>query len=330
MDVAPARIGRRLRVVAFAGASNWPLWAGVEQGLFRERGLSLELGIVPNSRLMARKLHDGEIDIALTAIDNVVAYVARQGEEDLPHAADFFAFMGVDDGLLSLTVRPDIDDIAGLRGANLGVDALTTGFAFVLRELVGCAGIGAEVNFVSVGNGAERLRGLVEGAQQGTLLNTPLDLIAEEAGMKRLVRASTQLGAYQGIVGAARRSFSKRNGEAMRDFIAGFHASLAWLAEEANAPAAIACLRAHMPGISAAVAAKAYCQLLGGPSGFTRDLAINRVGVATVLALRSRHRGLALSLADADLYIDDSFRAAALASAPRRGRTEQRSSALSK
>ena len=57
---------------------------------------------------MARDLYAGKYDIALTSVDNIVAYNEGQGqgqgqgEARLRGASDFAAFFGVDDGMLSV------------------------------------------------------------------------------------------------------------------------------------------------------------------------------------------------------------------------------------
>ena len=97
-----------LRVVAFAGASNWPYWVAQEKGLFAKEGVETTLDITPNSVELARNLHGGRYDLALSSIDNVVAYNEGQGEADLGGPTDFVALFGVDNGLLSLMAAPDI------------------------------------------------------------------------------------------------------------------------------------------------------------------------------------------------------------------------------
>ena len=41
-------------------------------------------------------LSEGKFDIAMTAVDNVVAYVEGQGEAPIGPQQEFFAFMGSD------------------------------------------------------------------------------------------------------------------------------------------------------------------------------------------------------------------------------------------
>jgi len=296
-----------LSVLAFAGAANWPIWAGLEQGFFSHRGLRLTHRIVPNSRVMARELYDGNAQIALTSVDNVVAYASGQGEETLPERPDFFAFMGVDDGLLTLVARPGIGRVADLRRHRVAVDAQTTGFAFVLRELLDRAGLGAsDFELVSVGNGAQRLQALLAGEVSATLLNTPLDLMAAEAGMSPLMRARHELGDYQGIVGAARRDWAQSNRTQLKGFVDAFAEALQGLAEDEAA--AIRVLREHIPGLSEAVALATHRQLFA-EGGFQQDLRIQMPGLATVLSLRARYAASTLPLGDPASYCDEALAA---------------------
>jgi ABC-type nitrate/sulfonate/bicarbonate transport system substrate-binding protein len=299
------------RVVGFAGAANLPVWAGQEAGIFADAGLEVTLDITPNSRAMATDLHAGRYELALTAVDNIVAYNEGQGEAELPGPADFVALFGVDDGMLNVMAASDVPDIAALAGRSVSVDAMTTGFAFVLREVLGRAGIADAVEWVAVGGGAGRLAALQEGRQAATLLNTPLDLVAEAAGFRRLLRAGEVIGPYQGIVGATRRAAVEPGRVALVAFARAFRDAIAWL--DAHRGDAVALLEARA-GMKPAVAASAAEALLDPGRGLFRDLRIDRAGLGTVLRLRSAHAGLAAPLTDPDRYLDLSIRDAALGS----------------
>ncbi|WP_203071415.1 ABC transporter substrate-binding protein [Falsiroseomonas ponticola] len=295
-----------LNVVAFAGASNLALWAGTKHGVFARHGLEIALSLTPNSKAMASDLHAGCFDLALTAVDNIVAYDEGQGEVELPGPADFVAWLGVDDGMLNVMAVPGIADIAALRGRRVAVDAMTTGFAFVLREILGRAGIADTVEWVAVGGGAQRLAALVEGAQEATLLNTPLDLAAEAKGCLRLARAQDVVGPYQGIVAASRRAVLAEKRAALVAFARAFRETLALLDADHAEAAAILAEGAKMPP---PVAARAVTALLDPLRGITRDLSISEAGLATVLRLRSHFTGKALT--DPSRYLDPSIRAEA-------------------
>lgn len=295
-----------LNVVAFAGASNLALWAGQKHGVFARHGLEIALSLTPNSKAMASDLYAGRFDLALTAVDNIVAYDEGQGEVELPGPADFVAWLGVDDGMLNVMAAPDVADIAALRGRTVAVDAMTTGFAFVLREILGRAGIADAVEWVAVGGGAQRLAALVEGAQAATLLNTPLDLAAEAKGFRRLARAQDVVGPYQGIVAASRAGVLAERRAALVAFARAFRETLALLDAGHAEAAAILAENAKMPP---PVAARAVAALLDPVRGIIRDQAISDDGLRTVLRLRSHFTGKPLD--DPSRYLDPSIRAEA-------------------
>ena len=201
-----ARAAEPLKITAFAGASNLPIWAGLEKGLFAEQNIAPTLEITPGSIQLAKDLFGGKVDLALTAFDNTVAYAEGVGEADLEGPADFVTLFGIDDGMLSLMVEPTIGSFAELKGKTLSVDAMTTGFAFVTLEMLARNSIDQkDVTFVKVGGGAQRLEALLKKEQNGTLLNSPLDLVAESKGNRRLLRARDILPAYQGISASTSR-----------------------------------------------------------------------------------------------------------------------------
>jgi ABC-type nitrate/sulfonate/bicarbonate transport system substrate-binding protein len=302
-----------IKVVAFASASNWPYWVAQEKGFFKKEGVEASLEITPNSVEMARNLNGGRYDLALTSIDNIVAYNEGQGEADLGGPTNFAALFGVDNGLLSLMAAPEVTSFADLKGKTLSVDALTTGFAFVLRELLARNSIAQnDVKMVRVGGGAQRLEALLKKEQDATILNTPLDLVAEARGFKRLARVRDVLGAYQGFVGAGRRDNADQKRKDLEAFIRAFHHAVAWLGDPANKEDAIALLMARMKGMERPGAERAYQVLLDPKEGIYRDLKIDREGVRTVLSLRSKYGEPRKELSDPGRYIDESYLANAL------------------
>ncbi len=308
-----ARAADAWRVTAFAGASNLPIWIGQTQGLFARHGLDVALSITPNSEQMARDLQHGDADLALTSIDNVVAYDAGEGEAKLDGPIDFVALFGVDDGMLSLVAAPSIHAIRDVAGQDFAVDAMTTGFAFVMRELMARNEIApSQVRFVKVGGGAQRLQAVLSGQQKVTLLNTPLDIIAEAHGFHSLVRVTDVLGPYQGIVAAVRRDRVVTDRAKLQSFTAGFHESVAWLMRPEHREQAIALLVDRMNGMTRPTAEAAYATLTDPKRGIFRDLHIDRAGLRTVLTLRSRYAVPAKPLGAPAAYVDDSIRAAAL------------------
>ncbi|NGM22529.1 ABC transporter substrate-binding protein [Roseomonas stagni] len=302
---------KTLDVVAFQGASNLPMWVAEEQGFFARHGLVVTLSITPNSVELARDLHTGRRQVALTAFDNVVTYVEAQGEAGIEGGTDFFAFMGIDDAVLSLMAAPDVPDIAALRGQSLAVDALTTGYAFVLREMLRLSGLTeAETPFFRVGGHGMRLEALLEGRTAATLLTTPPDLVAEAKGFRRLARATDMIGAYAGVTGNASRAWAAANRETLVAFIRAWKDAIDWIGAAENRDAVGALFRARMGG-APAVADRACALLIDPVRGLRRDLTIDPAGIATVLRLRSTYAVPARPLTDPARYIDLSYLAEA-------------------
>jgi len=106
----------KLDVVAFAGASNWAVWVGQQQKLFAQSGLNLRITLTKSSMEMAQDLQIRQGTGRSHSGRQRDRLFGRQGEIPLKGPADFFAFMGVDDGLLSVMARPDIRSINELRG----------------------------------------------------------------------------------------------------------------------------------------------------------------------------------------------------------------------
>ena len=305
---AQAKTLQTLNVIVFPGGFNLPLWAAERQGFFEQNGVRVLLTPTPSSTFQMQGLAEGRFDIAMTAIDNVIAYQEGQGEAKIPDNPDMFAFMGADNGFLSLVGGQGIESISELKGKKLSVDAMTTGYAFVLRELLAKNGIAeSEVSFERAGGVLGRFQELLKGSHAGTILITPFDLLAMNKGHAQLARAAEQLGAYQGVVGAARRSWARQNEPALVGFIRAYRAGVQFLYEPLNWEIAEALLVVNVRAMTPQLAKQSLNVLLHPHTGFFRDAALNMNGVATVLALRSKYGEPRKALSDPAKYIDTSY-----------------------
>jgi ABC-type nitrate/sulfonate/bicarbonate transport system substrate-binding protein len=306
-----------LSVIVFPGGFNLPIWAAQEQGFFARNGVAVTSTPTPNSVVQLTGLIAGTFDIAMTALDNVVAYDEGQGEAVTAAAPDLIAFMGGDHGFLRLVAVPEVKTFADLKGRRLSVDALTTGYAFVLRNLLEKGGLkDGDYELAKAGGVRERFDALMRGEHAATLLVSPLELIAESRGFTRLADAVDHLGAYQGLVGATRRDFAATHARELVGYVRAYLAGLDWLFDPANRSAAVALLTCHVPAMSAELAARACDVLLDARSGFSRHAEIDPEGVRTVLALRSAYGAPPKRLDDPAKYLDPTFYRAARTGVP--------------
>lgn len=300
---APAAPPIPVRVITFDGGWNLPVWAAQRQGFFEANGVSVRLTYTPNSGVLVQSLFDGRQDVALALIDNLVAYQEGQGEAKVPDNPDLVAFMGGDGGFLSVVAAPQHKSFADLKGRTLSVDAMTTGAAFVLRELVARNGLAeGDVKYDRAGGTAARYGALLAGKHDATLLRTPFEVQAESKGYKVLASAET-LGPYQGTAGFVRRSWAQANEQALVGFLKGYKAGVDWVYDPANREIVEALLVANSRDMTPALAKPSYAILLG-KGGLIRDLRPDPQGIATVLALRGKYAVPPKALTDPAKYVD--------------------------
>jgi ABC-type nitrate/sulfonate/bicarbonate transport system substrate-binding protein len=303
----------KITLNVFPGGFNWPSFVAQALGFFAGNGLEVTLQQTPNSVAQMTGLSRDEFQIAMTAVDNVVAYVEGQGEAPIGPQPDFFALMGSDSGFLSLVAQREVKSWRYLKGKTLSVDARTTGYAFVLFEMLRRNGLAdGDYNVVRAGGMMQRWEALRVQEQDATLLSTPFDLLAEVHGLHRLARATDVIGSYQGNVAAAKRSWAVAHADEVMGFIRAYAAAIEWLYLPRNREEAVRILMASLPHITAELAQRSHEQMLDPRRGFFRQARLDPNGLKTVLELRSRYGEPGRSLAEPGKYHDPSYYEAAL------------------
>jgi ABC-type nitrate/sulfonate/bicarbonate transport system substrate-binding protein len=300
-----------LDVIVFPGGHNWPIWAAQKTGAFAAAGVEVTLHPTPNSQFQMTNTYAGKFHIAMTAIDNVIAYQEGQGPVAIENP-DMVAVMGGDNGFLSFVTVPEIKSFADLRGKQLSVDALTTGYAFVLRALLERNGIKeSEVTFVRAGGVRERWMALEKKEHAGTMLIAPLDIVAKAKGYNVLAYAAPALGNYQGLVAAVTRRWAGANEAALVGYIKAYIQGTQWLYDRKNKAEAIAILRANVPAMDERGAEAAYGALLADQGGLFKDGGLDMAGIKTVLELRAKYAEPMKQLGPPGKYVDARYLALA-------------------
>jgi ABC-type nitrate/sulfonate/bicarbonate transport system substrate-binding protein len=303
---------KTVSLIVFPGGFNWPVWVAQEKGLFAKNGIEVRVTPTVSSVFQLTNLIDGKFDIAMTAIDNLIAYREGQGEEPVL-GRDLQAVMGGDTGFLRLVTVPEVSSYSQLRGKTLSVDALTTGYAFVLIEMLERAGLKeGDYKLERAGGVLQRFQALMEKKHAGTLLLSPFEVQAEAKGYHRLDNATDVLGRYQGLVAGARKSWADAHRAEVIAYIRAFSDAVEWLYDPANKDEALTILLRNLPGLGQGGAQTAYGVLLGPKDGFQRKANIDMEGVKTVLALRSKYGQPRKILSDPSPYYDPSFYDAAM------------------
>jgi ABC-type nitrate/sulfonate/bicarbonate transport system substrate-binding protein len=301
---APANV----RISYFGVASNLPIWVGIAKGFFAKQNLNVTAEITPNSIYQFQHLTSGDYDIAITAMDNVVAYDEGQGAPDVQSPGDFVAFMGGDNGQLTLWARPDIHTYADLKGTTLAVDAVQTGYTFVLRRILETVGLGeGDYKLEAAGGTPKRFAAFTASAQySASILTPPFDLEADAKGYHKLATAVDIIGHYQAYTGVARRAWIEKNPDVLVRYIRGYLASLRWLYDEKNKKETITILN-KQGNIPVEVAPLTYSEVVDRENGIVPNGAIDIAGVRTILDLRSKYGLPKKTLRDPLKYVDESY-----------------------
>jgi ABC-type nitrate/sulfonate/bicarbonate transport system substrate-binding protein len=297
-----------IELISFGGGANWPVWTAQDKGLFAKHGVAVKQTFTPNSVFQIENLVGGKFDIATTALDNVVAYQEGQGEVELKTQPDLFAFMGGYAGGLRLDVSPDIKTFTDIKGKAIGVDAATTGFAFILYKMLAMKGVKMEDYAIEkLGGTPNRVKALMEGKIVATMVSSPSEVLPESKGFVRLADTTKTFGAYQTSVGATRRSWAKENKERLVGFIRAYVEAIDWLYKPENKAEALEIYMKHLKDTPKEVAEKSYAVMFSGKEGFQKRAKLDLRGARTVLKLRSEYAKPQKDLKDPKKYIDETY-----------------------
>lgn len=251
-----------------------------------EQGLEAVEVPVASSPAQFRSLVAGELDVALTSPDNVLAYRFSPSNQ-LGAVADVHIVSTVDRGLgLALYSRPGLESAEALRGAVIAVDVPTSGFALAMYALTESLGVGRDdYELVALGSTPKRAEALVAGKCDATMLNAGNELTGEEAGCVRLASAADVCSPYLGTVlaidGDRMSEPATRLARALRatadDICSGRSDQLAL--EEARS----------VLGLSAALASRYVDRLRSRTEGLILGEEVDRDGLSTIVELRERY-----------------------------------------
>jgi ABC-type nitrate/sulfonate/bicarbonate transport system substrate-binding protein len=297
-----------LKILAFPGAPNLPLFAAMDRGFFDAASLAIDFATTPSSIYQFEQFATGKCDIAFTAFDNIVAYREGQGAAKLVDPPDFRVILGATQIELGIVVSPDVKSAADLRGKSLALDAVSTGFAFVMYAILEKLGLAeGEYERVAVGSTPDRWQSVKAGTHAGTITIEPFTSIARAAGFHVLAQSTDFFPSYQGGIVAARNDWAADHAALVRKFITAYREGLAWTLDPANREAATALLLARMPDIKPGVADAVMNSVLSPRSGLTPDGAVLPDGMRAVLDLRSRYGRPQRNLTDIDKYLSLSY-----------------------
>ncbi len=306
-----------LRVRAFQGLQNLPIFAAQRQGFFARAGLDVTLSFSNSSAEQLATLARGELELIHTAPDNVVNFDTQPAAFgcDPATAPQVKLLLGGSNGPLSVFALPEITRAEDLRGRAVGVDNPGSGFALVLRDLLARAGLelGRDYSFTVAGGTGARTAALAAGTLAATIVYPPFDLLLARKGCQRLATSTEVYAAYASQALAGVSGWVETHGEVVTRYIAALLAALAWLHAPAER-AAVEALLAAEPGLGLGAEvspAQAYAAFTDPLVGFGREAALSEAGLAQVIALRAHYGAPGVALGQPGAYCDLRWYAAA-------------------
>ena len=263
-------------------------------GRLEAAGLAVTEEPVTSSPAQFGDLLGGRLDVGLTSPDNVLAY-RFDPANPLGRTADVRIVAAIDRGLgLGLYGRPGATP-ADLRGARVGVDVPTSGFALALYALADALGVGRdEYELVKLGSTPRRLEALLAGECTATMLNAGNELVAEGRGCVRLAGVAEHLSPYLGTVvvvdGERHLDDAERLSGVMVDVAAALHAG-----DLGDVAARSASQRL---GLDAALAERYVARLRDPLDGLVPGGRVDLDALRTILGLRTTY----LPAPDGDVY----------------------------
>lgn len=277
-----------------------PLEIAVRHGFFEEAGLIVDIESTTSSIKQMTGVIDGQFHIAATAIDNVIAYNCGQGAATTKSVSQLKVFLGSASYRLPFVVAPHIKTFADLKGCTIAVDALHTGFAYLLREILEINGLTVDhYEFKSFGAPQERWQAIRNGDAMGALLNAHFETIAHRTHCSTLVSNPDPWDNYEGNTFCAGPAFLKDGPVAA--FSKAVLRGVAFTKDPANIQEVAAALCQHLGNMELPIASKVALSLQGPESILIDGLPVSHGGIRKVLQLREKYTGMSLNLTPEDL-----------------------------
>ena len=299
----PAMAQTKLNIVTFAGATNLPVWVGIDKGFFAKEGLDVTQEITRGSTPAMQGLMSGKYQFGSTALDNTIAIAEGQGDVTFDNF-DVVAILGVHSGMNKVVTRPEIKSYADIKGKVIASDALNSGYGLVLVKILATHGLLANRDYtaLAVGSTPNRVAAMKDGRAVAAIISPPEHLALQKEGYNVLGDATEAIGAYQGSAFVVRRSWAREHEKEVLAFIRAQVAATDYVF--GDRAGALAVMKSRMKGLSDAELESSYAEMVTSKGGLNRSARINMDGVKMLLALRNELSGAPRQLSDPSKYID--------------------------
>ena len=188
------------------------LWMAQEKGFFKKNGLSIDLTHIPTNQAV-QALVGGKVQFVTAGPQILEAALAR--------ADTVYIICPINNFVLSLYGRPEINGVKGLSGKTLGATNKGTPSDIAGRMVLAQNGLKADVDvkFVYLKEIPALVAALKEGVIDAALIAAPSTLTARGFGLKELVNITALKIPFVQHSVATTRSYISANPEVVRRFV---------------------------------------------------------------------------------------------------------------
>jgi NitT/TauT family transport system substrate-binding protein len=215
IQVPPTRVRAAYTVVTGGIA---PIWLAMDQGLWQQHGLDVDLMLISGTPTAMAALMAGEVDFSTGAAEAVLGVQAQN--------PDVVAVLNSSAAPAHrMIVTPDVQRIEDLRGKRMGVFQVGDGNYVLISKVLAKYGMNPERDVAWIGVGGGNMSGLVSalaaGAIDGTLLPPPNDLPGIKAGGHVLFALADMDLPYAGLPEYTMRRTIEQRRPVVEAFLAG-------------------------------------------------------------------------------------------------------------
>ena len=262
----PFRVG-----IAAPTVNMLPLWMGQEAGLFKARGLAVEIVNTDGGSRGLAEVGEGRLEAMTVGLSSVIDANGKNGDYRLIASGAntmSFRFFGA----------KGVAGAASLKGKKIGVSTFgsesDSAASMALKQLKLTRG---DVSVVEAGGTLKRLDMLKAGSIAATALNEPADTQAQHEGLPLLVDLKADLPWIFTAIVMDRRYLATHRG-AVKDFLRAYVEAI--YVALSDAPRAKGVLAGEFKDFSPAIIQATYDDF---KARVPRDAAPSRVGAETML-----------------------------------------------
>jgi ABC-type nitrate/sulfonate/bicarbonate transport system substrate-binding protein len=211
------------------GMSSLARFVAEKRAFFAKQNLRVQLVQVPGGTAnMVKALDRGEVDLTQTATPYLIQ-AALAGSEAIAIAG------ATANPIYSLIAKPEIASFADLKRKTVGLSLPVDTISISTRKLLASNGLNdADYRVKELVGTPARFACLQKGECDAVPLGQPEDLVAINAGYRRLGLSTDTVAAFQFEVVAARRSWAQAHERTVVDFVRALAAAYRYIRDPAH------------------------------------------------------------------------------------------------